>query len=417
MSKQKSIIVLVILSVIAGLVYLTPFLRFSFYDQMKSALSLTDLQIGAIGASYGIFNVASYAPGGFLSEKFDTKKLLMLSCAGMFFCTVWYSFYPGYIALLIIHALYGIFSVGTFWSPYLKAIRSLASEQEQGKIFGVSEALRGLGQTIVAFICLGALGLFASNTVGFRVLLWINAAAFAVMFLAVLFLVPRFKEKEEASQREATDKKKSENIILRSLKNPSIWICIFVIMCGYSLWNTVNGYIGTYCTRILNIPENLSSTLSIIRSYIIVFVAGVTGGVLMDKFPSRGHGMAAFFSCTFLSVAGVVLSRNIIMLCVVMTVVLSYMVNAIKSTYWSILGDAGIPPESTGLATGIISLIGLTPDIFVSPVISRFITWGENHGNLESGFQLMWAWMAVWSLLGVLASWILKRKKAAASQM
>ena len=114
--------------------------------------------------------------------------------------------------------------------------------------------------------------------------------------------------------------------------------------------------------------------------------------------------MAAFFSCTFLSVAGVVLSRNIIMLCVVMTVVLSYMVNAIKSTYWSILGDAGIPPESTGLATGIISLIG-------------FITWGENHGNLESGFQLMWAWMAVWSLLGVLASWILKRKKAAASQM
>ena len=108
---------------------------------------------------------------------------------------------------------------------------------------------------------------------------------------------------------------------------------------------------------------------------------------------------------------GVLVTGNVLMLCVAMTVVLSYMVNAIKSTYWSILGDAGIPPEDTGMATGIISLIGLTPDIFVSPVISRFITWGETNGSVERGFLLMWAWMGAWALLGIAFSWILKQRR------
>lgn len=411
MLKGKNAVILLILSVIAGLVYLTPFLRFSFYDQMKDALQLTDIQIGAIGAVYGTFNVASYAPGGFLAEKFDTKKLLLVSCAGMFLCTVWYSFYPGYAALLIIHALYGVFSVGTFWSAYLKTVRGLASEREQGKVFGISEGLRGLGQTAVAFLCLGVLGLFATNELGFKAVLWVNAVSFAVMFLAVLFFIPRSQKDKASAQEEGKQGAKKENLILKSLKSPSIWNCIFIIMCGYALWNTVNGYLGTYCTRVLHIPENISSTLSIIRSYIIVFVAGVTGGILMDKFPSKGHGMMTAFACTLLSVLGVLVTGNVLMLCVAMTVVLSYMVNAIKSTYWSILGDAGIPPEDTGMATGIISLIGLTPDIFVSPVISRFITWGETNGSVERGFLLMWAWMGAWALLGIAFSWILKQRR------
>ncbi len=411
MNKGKRMLVLVILSLIAGLVYLTPFLRFSFYDQMKEALHFTDMQIGTIGAVYGVFNVASYAPSGFLAERFDTKKLLLISCLGMCICTIWYSFYPGYPAMLVIHALYGIFSVGTFWSPYLKAVRSLGSEQEQGTIFGISEGLRGLGQTAVAFLCLGVLGMFASSALGFRMLLWVNVAAFALLFLAVLFLVPGFGNPGEAEAEAGAGQKQGKGI-LYFLKNPSVWICIFVIMCGYTLWNTVNGYIGTYCTRILQIPMELSSVLSIVRSYVIVFIAGVTGGILMDRFPSKGYGMMTAFALTCISGLGVIVTRNAIMLCVFITIILSYMVNVIKSTYWSILGDGGIPPEETGMATGIISLIGLTPDIFVSPVISGFITWGESRGNVEAGFNLMLAWLVIWSVLGVLASWFLKRKKA-----
>ncbi|MCI9546194.1 MAG: MFS transporter [Lachnospiraceae bacterium] len=418
MNGKKRSLVLVILSLIAGMVYLTPLLRFSFYDQMLEALQITDVQLGTIGSIYGIFNVACYVPSGILAEKFNTKKLLMVSTLGMCLTTVWYSLYPGFTALLVIHALYGIFSVGTFWSPYLKAVRQLGSEEEQGRIFGLSEGLRGIGQTIAAFVCLGAMGLFATQAAGFRALLWINVGIFALLLAAVIFLVPDFdrqSDKTDAPETDSLEKssKKEKPSILQTLFSSSTWICIFVILCGYTIWNTANGYIGTYCTRVLNLPAGLSSTLSIIRSYIIVFVAGLSGGFIIDKFKTKGLGMLTAFLLSGVSAAGIFLTGNLTLvpLCIGITIVLSYLANVIKATYWSIMGDAGIPVASTGMATGVISLIALTPDIFVSPVISRFIRYGENLGQIETGFNMMLIWIVVWAVLGIVASLILKRRK------
>ena len=423
MNGKQRTLALIILSAIAGLVYLTPFLRFSFYDQMMEALQITDVQMGTIGSVYGLFYVIVFVPSGILAEKFDTKKLLVITNLGMCATTIWYSFYPGYTALLIIHALYGIFSVGTFWSPYLKAVRSLASEEKQGTIFGLSEGLRGVAQTIVSFICLGVMGSVASVTLGFRAALWINAAAFALLALAVISLIPDLDGQAESHTAGKTDEsaspsgtqqagKPGKTTMIGFLKNPSIWICILVIMCGYTLWSTVNNYIGTYCTRVLGIDSNLSSTLSIIRSYIIVFIAGATGGVIIDKFRTKGQAMMTAFFLTGLSVIGILLTGNLVFVCVIITIVLSYLVNVVKSTYWSILGDAGIPPAATGMATGVISLIGLTPDIFVPPVISRFIAYGESIGNIAFGFRCMLFWMIAWAILGIGAGFILKKKKS-----
>ena len=403
-------LVLLILSLIAGLMYLTPLLRFSFYDQMMEALNLTDIQIGTIGSVYAIFCIICYPISGILADKFSTKKLLIISTFAMSLITVWYCFLPGYISLIIIHALYGIFSIATFWSPYLKAVRQLGSESEQGRLYGISEGLRGIGQTVVATICLFVVASFASISIGFSILLIINAVVFILLMLAVMFIIPN--DTVENNGEEKSEKSASVvGIISKSLTSSSTWICIFVIMSGYTLWCTANGYIGTYCTRVLGISANMSSTLSIIRSYVIVFLAGFTGGFIIDKFKTKGQGMMLVFLVATISVSAILLTSKITAICIIVTIVLAYIVNVIKSTYWSILGDAGIPVESTGIATGIISLIALSPDMFVPIIISRFITYGENIGNIKLGFDLMLIWILVWSILGIVSGIILKRRK------
>ena len=413
LDKKKRNIVLVILSMIAGIAYLTPLIRFSFYDQMIVALNINDVQLGTIAGVYGLFNVIGYVPSGILAEKFNTKKLLILSCGAMCLVTLWYSSFPGYTALIIIHALYGIFSVGTFWSPYLKAIRNLGSENEQGRLFGISEGLRGIGQTAVAFLCLWAMGLFATQAAGFRAVLLINAAAFALLTVLVIVLVPDF-DKGKKEQNAKAEKKES---MWKAFGMSSTWLCIFVIMCGYTLWNTANGYMGTYCTRVLNISPELSSTLSIIRSYIIVFVAGISGGIIMDKFSYKGKGMFWTFLATGVCVLAILFTSKIVAVCVVITVILAYLVNVLKSTYWSILGEAGVPLAMTGIATGIISFIALTPDIFVAPIISRFLAYGEAGGNVELGFNMMLVWMVGWAVLGVFSAILLKRRGVKTKQL
>lgn len=413
MKKSKRGIVLVILSMIAGMVYLTPLIRFSFYDQMIVALQITDIELGTIGAIYGIFNVIGYLPSGFLAEKFNTKKLLIISTVAMCLVTVWYSTYPGFEALCVIHALFGIFSVGTFWSPYLKAIRHLGSEEEQGRLFGMSEGIRGIGQTAVAFLCLGVMGFFTTAAAGFRAALIINAVVFALLALAVVFLVPDFekqKQAEQASSSQAPVKQSLISIVANTLKSPSTWICIFVIICGYTIWNTVNGYMGTYGVRVLGLSNEMSSALSIVRSYIIVFIAGFTGGFIIDKFKTKGKGMMLAFFAAAICAAAILFTSEMVMVCVIVTVALAYVVNVIKSTYWSIMGQAGVPLASTGMATGVISLIALTPDIFVTPIISRFLDYGESIGDVGIGFNLMLIWVVVWAVLGIVAGFILMKR-------
>ena len=202
---------------------------------------------------------------------------MIISTLALCLVTVWYSFYPGFQILLVIHALYGIFSVGTFWSPYLSAIRHLGTEEEQGRIFGISEGLRGIGQTVVAFGCLAVMGLFASVAMGFRSLLWINAAVFFLLMLAVIFFVPDLTKRtlQQVIRNNLFRKKRKKNqgreCAAESYYQFFHLDLYFCYSLRYTVWNTVNGYIGTYCTRILNIPANISSTLSIVRSYIIVF--------------------------------------------------------------------------------------------------------------------------------------------------
>jgi sugar phosphate permease len=163
MEKGRRNIVLVILSVMAGIMFLAPMIRFSFYDQMMAALRLTDIQIGALGSIYGVAYVIAFPFSGILAEKFNARILVVLSAVGMSLVTIWYSMFPGFAILCVIHVLYGIFSVGTFWSPYLKAVRNLGSENEQGRLFGMSEGIRGIGQAIVAFACLGAMALITAT--------------------------------------------------------------------------------------------------------------------------------------------------------------------------------------------------------------------------------------------------------------
>ena len=121
--------------------------------------------------------------------------------------------------------------------------------------------------------------------------------------------------------------------------------------------------------------------------------------------------MMLVFLAGAISIVAVLFTSKVTAICIIITIVLAYIVNVLKSTYWSILGDAGIPVESTGMATGIISLIALTPDMYVPIIISRFISYGESIGNLKLGFDFMLIWLLVWSVLGIFSGVILKRRK------
>ena len=152
LTKSKRNLLVTLLSFMVGMIYFIPFIRISFYDQTIAALNLTNTQLGFLGSIYGTLAIFCYAVGGILAQKFSPRILIGISLAGTGATTLWQATFPSYTSLIIIFALYAVFTTATLWSPYITLMRSFGSDAEQGRLFGISESLRSLVSAAVGFL-------------------------------------------------------------------------------------------------------------------------------------------------------------------------------------------------------------------------------------------------------------------------
>jgi sugar phosphate permease len=75
-------------------------------------------------------------------------------------------------------------------------------------------------------------------------------------------------------------------------------------------------------------------------------------------------------------------------------------VYAFRTLYFSAIQEGEIPLQVTGTAVGLISLIGFTPDIFMGPAMGFLI----DNSPGELGFQKVFLMLAIFALIGLLAS-------------
>jgi MFS family permease len=417
----KKLLIFLVLSATVALVYQIPFLRYTFYEQMKAALCLTDTQMGDTQAALTLLNLIGYPIGGILASRFSTKKLICVTLAVYIPVTAMFLFTTNYIVLLIIFAIYGFFGVATLWSAYLSALRSLVDENKQSTIFGSSEATRGIIQTINAVIFLAIMSRASSPVIGYKTVMALGTGLFVIVLAAAVFILPSDKKEEsEKSEKAATaGNDEKQYTFWDVIKNSGVWICIIIIMCAYAVWTVGNNYLTTYTVRVLNISESLASSVGIVRSYVIVFAAGFIGGWLLDKFNYKGKAFFFLFAATIISLIGALTTNEVLVICLVFTLVISFIANIMKSTYFSILGQAGISRGMTPLATGIISLIAFIPDFVTPTLCGRWLDAATEAGDVVAGFRKIFFLMIGFAVVGIAGSVVLiiRTKKLGLSKL
>jgi hypothetical protein len=86
--------------------------------------------------------------------------------------------------------------------------------------------------------------------------------------------------------------------------------------------------------------------------------------------------------------------------------IISGAVYGLRGIYFSLLEQGGIPIAVTGTATGIISIIGYTPDIFL-PVLGGMIL-DASPGAV--GYQQYFLLISALSAIGLVAAFVVYRK-------
>jgi predicted MFS family arabinose efflux permease len=403
----RKLMVFIILSATVAIAYQLPYLRYTFYDQMMEVLKFNNTQMGVMATAVSLTSTLCYPIGGFFASRFSTRSLMCITLAAFVGLTVWYAFTTNYIMLLIIHVLYGFFGIATLWSAYLSGIRNLGTKDNQSTLFGSSEATRGILQTILGFAFLGVMGVSLTPEIGFRGLLLIGAGVTAVFLILAIIYLPKGQSIEEDTSDQDQIKECS---LVDVLKNKGIWILTIMIMGAYTIWSMGNGYLTTYTVQVLDISTSLASTLGIVRSYIIVFVAGFLGGWVLDRFSYKGKAFLIMFGTVIVAYLGVMLTNKAVAICIGITLVLAFIANVMKSTYWSTMEQAGIPVYMTPLATGIISFIAFMPDFALPPIFGAILDNAAAAGNIAGGFNKIFIIIIAFAVMGIVGSILLTRR-------
>lgn len=404
----RKYLTLFIVALAGGIITKLPYLRETYMEPLSQATGATYTQLGLIMSAYGIVNFICYFPGGVLADKFSCKTLIIISCFGTALAGFWYWTLPSFIWLVVIHAVFAITTVFTFWAAMVKSINRLGTEEEQGRLFGLLEGGRGLIGTLVAFGSVAVFGI-ASDAIGGmkNAILYYSILMAVAGVLAVIFLENDKPVATEAGSVKPLNKKD----FIEVAKMPRVWLCGALGICNYSAL-IFHGYITGYLSNAFGLSDTVVGNLSVIRTYVMMMLGAFVAGFIADKIGSRIKlikwafvGMAIFASLYVLIPthgAGVPL-----VIC--NFIVYGLFLYSIKAMYFSTIDEVLVPKRLAGTASGIISLCTYAPEVFLYTVSGNIVDKYVNTATPLRGYHICFIMMAVLSVIGFICGTVLMK--------
>ncbi len=400
---------LLLLVLAAGGIYPLLYLRQVYQTTMLDVLHIDNAQLGYLYSVLGIVFFVSYLPSGWLADRVAPRLLICFSLIGTGALGLWYSTAPSFHALLVIFCLWGVTTGLTFWASVLKRVRMIAGANEQGRFFGLLDGGRGL---VEALLATAALALFAAATgsgrgeaAGLRHVIYM----YSFTCIALGALMSFFKDPAPAQAESKPVEANANGSLWRDLATlaaiPQLWLMAAVVFCGYQIfWATYSfsAYLQQGEMHMTVVAAGMVTTAKLWMRPI----GGIGGGFLGDRLSN----LRVLIWALFLAVAGLIglivlpALRNMALLGAVVLFI-GLMTYAIRGLYWTLLDYCAIPMRITGLAIGLVSLIGYSSDIFL-PLVNGYIT--EHYAGML-GYQIYFSYVAAIGTLGGIAALVLKR--------
>jgi MFS family permease len=408
----------------AGSIYPLIYLKSNYQETILAVFGMSMTDLNMMYTVLGWVFVIGYLPSGYLSDRFSAKKLLAISLFFTGLGGLWFAQIPNTSMVPYIFAIWGFFSVFTFWSAHMKLVKLLANENEQGTFFGILDGGRGVVEAVLASI---ALFIFSTILAGSLELVDKRVALIAVIYMysivlivtAVLVMVFVKDDKKMLANDEAKKEAVKSAAFRFSdfkelFKNRNVYLHGGIIFMGYAVFWTVY-YLGGFLESNVGIDAVNVAFVMVIVLWMRP-VGGFIGGFLADKIGKdkvqigslAGAAICLILTAVLPVTVGALFFSSLIVL-------LGIFLYAIRGTYWSLLGDYKVDALILGTAIGVISFFGYLPDIILPGFNSMlWTTFGA-----KGGYNAYFLSSAVLGLIGVVLVFVfgvLVRKDKAAGK-
>lgn len=403
MSSIRRWVIMTVLSLSGGIIFLLPFLQEVYYIPLATALELSNTEVGSLMSVFGVTSMISYFPGGWVADRVSPRRLLTTSLLTTGLAGLYFASFPGYWASLAIHALWGVTITFLFWGAMIRATRNWAPPEEQGKAFGVLESGRGIGEVLASMGLLAIFGLLGSQDFGLSMVIVACSGLIIILGIITWFSIEdavEFRADAEPAQKVGLDE------VLRVLKMPEVWLIAIVILTAYcAYWGTFR--FTSYASDIFLLSVTLGAVIGVAKMGMKP-LAALVAGLVSDKF---GIAKSVCYLFVVLIASFTVFAllpgrANLLPAMLINVAIASLAVFALRGIYFALLEEGGVPLAVTGTASGIISTVGFTPDIFM-PLLGGVLL--DNYPG-AAGYRYFFLTTAAICAVGLIASVIICRR-------
>jgi nitrate/nitrite transporter NarK len=398
-------------------IYALPFhvTRF-FRPTVLEVFGLTNTELGVAQGVYGVIAMLAYFPGGPLADRFSARKLLALSlwltaAGGMYMATL-----PGYRGAIIVWGVFGLTTILLFWAALIRATREWGGHDQQGRAYGLLDGGRGLLAAALATVGAVLFGLLFPDGYGAasfndkrQALTLVIHGYTLVTAAAGVFVWFALSDGRPGGERETElwdpERENAWSHIGRVLRMPAVWMTSVIVVCAYVGYKGFDNY-ALYAVQGFGVDEveaaRIVSTGAWMRP-----IAALGAGLLGDRFRVSRMTVVSFFLllasqlffAMYLPEPGMawVLLLNILLG--------SAAIFGLRGLYFALFEEARVPAAATGTAVGLVSVLGYTPDIFVSYVGGVLL---DRSPGITGHQHLFW-FLAAFAAVGLVVSFALMR--------
>ncbi len=399
-SPLRKFMALLSLGYMGGTIYLTTYLKATFYTQLLDTMNMTNTQLGLVTTIVNSTALILSVPGAYLSDKFDAKKIIVFSVTGVTVLAFMFPlFVRNFATFSVFQCVNGLVTVA-YWPSLVKYINNLGGEEEAGSSFGSYYLINGLSGALGNALPLWITTHFSGNPINTTVIAMGTITLIATV-LVVIFLDSEKKLAERGIYLKGEEQEPIKiKYIPYILKWPGTYILFFAYGTTILLYEYMS-YLNPYLTDVFGMSVEMSSAFSIIRQYGTLVLAPL-GGIMADKVLKATYK----WYITAFAITGVLYASLIFlfgpdsnaMIVGIYTILPAGVSMALYSVTFSIIRELHIPAAVSGTTIGIATLSETIVPMILTPIFGSFID--NNEGAV--GYRYIFAAMVVICVLGIL---------------
>lgn len=387
----------ILISMGSSIIYTPMYLKNVFYDPLMQALGCTNADLGLMVSAYALAAMICYLPSGIVADKFRMRTLATVGFLTTAVLVFVYATLPSVQVCMALFVCMGITSILIWWGTRFKVVRLCCEEDEYASKIGISYSIYGVTGLIVGLINAAIIAFVASPALGVQTLLVVLGVEIIILGILAYFLIPDFK-----GEINKDAKLFSLSEAVEAFKHPGVlWACL-AYFCVYAVYQGAT-YTTPYLTQAFNADGNLVNVVGLIRTYGIGLLAGPVVGFIATKIKSPSKTIAGGLIITIGVLIGFILyphGAEGAMVASALVVLFGFITYGIFSIGSSPLSEVKIPMRIFGTATGILSVIGFMPDVFIHTWYGSIIDeQGVAAFSSIFGFEIMFAAIGVLSLV------------------